>query len=106
MTLNRLLGAALLLIALQGWTGMKSLPYGVPPDEQEVFSFGDNRVNFRTYEATTADRTVRLTEKECMLMKLLVERQAGRLRDLQLANPGRVFDMADLVVRHECFLSS
>jgi two-component system alkaline phosphatase synthesis response regulator PhoP len=49
--------------------------YGVPPDEQEVFSFGDNQVNFRTYEARTAELTVSLTEKECMLMKLLVERR-------------------------------
>ena len=49
--------------------------YSFPPDEQEVFSFGDNEVNFRTYEATTSERTIRLTEKECMLMKLLVERR-------------------------------
>ena len=49
--------------------------YGLPPDEQEVFRFGDNEVNFRTYEAATGDRTIGLTEKECMLMKLLVERR-------------------------------
>jgi len=36
---------------------------------------GGNQVNFRTYEATTEERTIRLTEKECMLMKLLVERR-------------------------------
>ena len=49
--------------------------YSSAPDEQEVFSFSGNEVNFRTYEATTGERTVRLTEKECMLMKLLVERR-------------------------------
>jgi two-component system alkaline phosphatase synthesis response regulator PhoP len=49
--------------------------YSTAPDEQEVFRFGDNEVNFQTYEATNDGRTVRLTEKECMLMKLLVERR-------------------------------
>jgi two-component system alkaline phosphatase synthesis response regulator PhoP len=49
--------------------------YRAAPDEQEIFRFGKNEVNFQTFEATTEDRTVRLTEKECMLMKLLVERR-------------------------------
>jgi two-component system alkaline phosphatase synthesis response regulator PhoP len=49
--------------------------YGVPPDERDSFAFGDNWVNFRTYEAGTSERKVQLTEKECMLMKLLVERR-------------------------------
>jgi two-component system alkaline phosphatase synthesis response regulator PhoP len=49
--------------------------YGTAPDEQEIFRFGDNEVNFLTYEATNEGRTVSLTEKECMLMKLLVERR-------------------------------
>lgn len=49
--------------------------YSTAPDAQEVFRFGDNEVNFQTYEATSDGRTVRLTEKECMLMKLLVERR-------------------------------
>lgn len=49
--------------------------YSTAPDEQEVFSFGPNEVNFQTFEASNDGRTVRLTEKECMLMKLLVERQ-------------------------------
>ncbi len=48
--------------------------YSTAPDEQELFRFGDNEVNFLTYEAKTGGRTVSLTEKECMLMKLLVER--------------------------------
>jgi two-component system alkaline phosphatase synthesis response regulator PhoP len=49
--------------------------YQASPDEQEIFRFGDNEVNFRTYEATADGRTISLTEKECMLMKLLVERR-------------------------------
>jgi two-component system alkaline phosphatase synthesis response regulator PhoP len=49
--------------------------YSVAPVDQEVFRFGNNEVNFLTYEATTNGRTVSLTEKECMLMKLLVERR-------------------------------
>ncbi len=49
--------------------------YSRPPDEQEVFRFGPNEVNFQTFEATSNGRTVNLTEKECMLMKLLVERR-------------------------------
>jgi two-component system alkaline phosphatase synthesis response regulator PhoP len=50
--------------------------YGAPPEEQEVFRFDGNEINFRTYEATAKGRTVRLTEKECMLLKLLVERRS------------------------------
>ena len=49
--------------------------YSTAPADQEIFRFGDNEVNFLTYEATTGGRTVSLTEKECMLMKLLVERR-------------------------------
>ena len=49
--------------------------YSTAPDEQEVFRFGDNEVNFLTFEASTDGRTIRLTEKECMLIKLLVERK-------------------------------
>ena len=49
--------------------------YGTPPEEQEVFSFDGNAVNFRTYEAVAKGRTIHLTEKECMLIKLLIERK-------------------------------
>ena len=37
--------------------------------------FGDNQVDFLTYEAFGKGRRINLTEKECMLMKLLVERK-------------------------------
>ena len=50
--------------------------YRSPPEEQEVFRFGDNEVNFLTFEAKAKGRIIRLTEKECMLMKLLVERKS------------------------------
>lgn len=49
--------------------------YSTAPADQEIFRFGENEVNFLSYEATTGGRTVSLTEKECMLMKLLVERR-------------------------------
>jgi two-component system alkaline phosphatase synthesis response regulator PhoP len=49
--------------------------YSTAPADQEVYRFGENEVNFLTYEATADGRTVSLTEKECMLMKLLVERR-------------------------------
>jgi two-component system alkaline phosphatase synthesis response regulator PhoP len=49
--------------------------YSTAPADQEIFRFGENEVNFLTFEATTGGRTVNLTEKECMLMKLLVERR-------------------------------
>ena len=49
--------------------------YSSSPDEQETVRFGDSEVNFLTFEAKTGGRTVSLTEKECMLMKLLVERR-------------------------------
>ena len=49
--------------------------YRSPPEHQALFRFGDNEVNFLTYEARAKGRPIQLTEKECMLMKLLVERQ-------------------------------
>jgi two-component system alkaline phosphatase synthesis response regulator PhoP len=49
--------------------------YSTAPADQEIYRFGENEVNFLSYEATTGGRTVSLTEKECMLMKLLVERR-------------------------------
>ena len=48
--------------------------YETPPEKQQVFRFGNNEVNFRTFEAQAKGRTISLTEKECMLLKLLVER--------------------------------
>lgn len=41
----------------------------------EVFQFGDNEVNFKTYDATTNSGTLHLTKKEAMLLKLLIDRR-------------------------------
>lgn len=41
----------------------------------DSFQFGDNKVNFRTYEATGKDGSFKLTKKEAMLLKLLIERK-------------------------------
>ncbi len=49
--------------------------YRDTPENNEIVRFGGNEVNFRTFEAHAKGRTIQLTEKECMLMKLLVERQ-------------------------------
>ncbi len=49
--------------------------YRSPIEQQEVFDFGDNQISFLTFEATAKGRTISLTEKECMLMKLLIERK-------------------------------
>ncbi len=49
--------------------------YRDTPEHNEIVRFGGNEVNFRTFEARAKGRTIQLTEKECMLMKLLVERQ-------------------------------
>jgi len=49
--------------------------YQTPAAERGIFKFGDNEVNFRTFKAKGPRGEVQLTEKECMLMKLLVERQ-------------------------------
>lgn len=44
-------------------------------DESEVFSFGNNKVNFATFEAVGNQGAFNLTKKEAMLLKLLVERK-------------------------------
>jgi two-component system alkaline phosphatase synthesis response regulator PhoP len=49
--------------------------YRSAPEEQETYRFGGNEVNFLTFEARSGERTINLTEKECMLMKLLAERK-------------------------------
>lgn len=41
----------------------------------EYYEFGNNKVNFITYEAVGTDGTFRLTQKEVLLMKMLIERR-------------------------------
>ena len=49
--------------------------YRTPPEQQEMYTFGDNQINFLSFEARAKGRAIALTEKECMLIKLLVERK-------------------------------
>ncbi len=49
--------------------------YRTPPEQQETYRFGSNQVNFLSFEAQAKGRSIALTEKECMLLKLLVERK-------------------------------
>ena len=44
-------------------------------DDSEIFQFGNNQVNFATFEATGNQGAFNLTKKEAMLLKLLVERK-------------------------------
>lgn len=46
-----------------------------PEVQPEIFHFGDNSVNFATFEAKGNPGTFMLTKKEAMLLKLLSERQ-------------------------------
>jgi len=43
--------------------------------ELNEISFGENKINFSTYEATCKDGVVKLSKKEAMLLKLLWDRQ-------------------------------
>lgn len=45
------------------------------PDNQVRFSWDDRTIDFSSYEARNRNRQFQMTEKECMLMKLLVERK-------------------------------
>lgn len=44
-------------------------------DESELFAFGNNKVNFATFEAVGNQGAFNMTKKEAMLLKLLVERK-------------------------------
>ncbi len=46
-----------------------------PENTPEVYEFGKNKVNFRTFEAEGNDGTFMLTKKEAMLLKLLIDRK-------------------------------
>ncbi len=46
-----------------------------PENTPEVYEFGKNKVNFRTFEATGNPGDFILTKKEAMLLKLLVDRK-------------------------------
>lgn len=46
-----------------------------PENTPEVYAFGENHINFATYEATSSRGTFTLTKKEAMLLKLLIDRK-------------------------------
>lgn len=49
---------------------------GTEEEEQlSVYSFGDNTVNFKTFEADCEKGSIQLTKKELKLLKLLIERK-------------------------------
>ena len=47
----------------------------IPEESREEFEFGNNKVNFRTFEANRQGEDFVLTKKEAMLLKLLTDRQ-------------------------------
>jgi len=47
----------------------------VPEESREEFEFGNNKVNFLTFEASRQGEDFVLTKKEAMLLKLLTDRQ-------------------------------
>lgn len=46
-----------------------------PENTPEVYTFGNNKVNFLTYEAQNEQQAFSLTKKEAMLLKLLIDRR-------------------------------
>ena len=57
-----------------------------PENTPEVYTFGENTVNFITYEANGVKGAFNLTKKEAMLLKLLIDRKnevASRQQILQ-----------------------
>lgn len=46
-----------------------------PENTPELYSFGKNRINFRTFEAEGNEGPFLLTKKEAMLLKLLIDRK-------------------------------
>ena len=44
-------------------------------NELEYYEFGDNKINFITYEADVKKGVFRLTQKEVLLLKMLIERK-------------------------------
>ena len=46
-----------------------------PGNTPEIYSFGENEINFRTYEAKSISGELNLTKKEAMLLKLLIDRK-------------------------------
>jgi len=46
-----------------------------PENTPEIYDFGENQINFKTYEARGSKGNFNLTKKEAMLLKLLIDRK-------------------------------
>jgi two-component system alkaline phosphatase synthesis response regulator PhoP len=46
-----------------------------PENTPEIYNFGNNQINFKTYEARGNQGEFNLTKKEAMLLKLLIDRK-------------------------------
>lgn len=49
--------------------------YKALPKNSSTYRWGENRINFQNFEATSHSRKFQLSQKECMIMKLLIERE-------------------------------
>lgn len=49
--------------------------YGRLPEEQSVYAWGENSVDFTALEGEHAGQRFTMSQKECMLMKLLIEKE-------------------------------
>ncbi|MEZ4751626.1 MAG: response regulator transcription factor [Bdellovibrionota bacterium] len=56
------------MLRRRGW-------YGTLPDDSAVYRWKDKWVDFRKFEAGRGRKKFTLTQKECMLMKLLIEKK-------------------------------
>jgi len=54
-------------------------------DEQPVYSFGGNEINFKNFTASTSQREFQLTQQEAMVLKFLIE------------NKGKIVSRKDLL---------
>lgn len=48
---------------------------GYESEEMDTYTFGPNRIDFKSFEAQTIQGDIQLTRKEAMLLKLLIERK-------------------------------
>ncbi|MFZ5433409.1 MAG: response regulator transcription factor [Calditrichota bacterium] len=60
--------------------------YRKEPQGGAMYTFGENRVDFTAYKAWTPQGVITLTQKECMLLKLLVEHESEVVSRDQILN--------------------
>jgi two-component system alkaline phosphatase synthesis response regulator PhoP len=76
-SVRELIGRIQAMLRRQQWYSGTENQANLSSDE---VAFGGNRVNFRAYRAETKSGKVELTEKECMLLKALVDREGEVVR--------------------------